>query len=58
MTTTYTIKSGDTLSQIAKAHNTTVENLVKLNKISNPENIKIGQKLRVSNDGSIYIFCK
>lgn len=43
----YTVKKGDTLSGIAKKYNTTTEKLVELNKISNPNRIYAGQKLRV-----------
>jgi lysozyme len=45
--TYYTVKPGDTLSAIAKRYNTTVQNLVKLNNIKNPDLILVGQKLRV-----------
>ena len=37
----YTVKSGDTLSEIAKEKNTSVEKLVELNKIKNPDFIKV-----------------
>ena len=43
----YTVKKGDTLSSIAKAYHTTVNRLVKLNGIKNPNVITVGQKLRV-----------
>lgn len=43
----YTVKSGDTLSAIAAKYKTTVNKLVSLNKIKNPDLIYIGQKLRV-----------
>lgn len=43
----YTIKSGDTLSQIAKAHNTTVEALVKANQIADPNKIIAGNVLKL-----------
>ncbi|MCX8045748.1 MAG: LysM peptidoglycan-binding domain-containing protein [Anoxybacillus gonensis] len=43
----YVVQKGDTLSEIAAKHNTTVEVLQKLNGISNPNLIRIGQKLRV-----------
>jgi len=36
-TTTYTVKAGDTLSEIAETHNTTVEKLAELNNIENTE---------------------
>ena len=45
---TYTVKKGDTLSQIAVTYNTTVANLVKLNDITNPDYIVVGQVLTVS----------
>lgn len=43
----YTVKSGDTLSAIAKKYGTTVNQLVKLNNIKNPNLIYPNQKLRV-----------
>ena len=46
-TTTYTVKSGDTLSAIATKYSTTVDKLVKDNKISNPNLIKVGQKIKI-----------
>lgn len=42
---TYTVKDGDTLSEIAAKYNTTVEKLVKDNDISNPDLIYAGQKI-------------
>ncbi|OKL36989.1 peptidoglycan DD-metalloendopeptidase family protein [Domibacillus mangrovi] len=44
-TMNYIVKAGDTLTAIAKKFKTTVSDLVKLNKIKNPDVIKIGQKL-------------
>ena len=44
---TYVVKSGDTLSKIAKRYNTTVEKLVEINKISNPNLIYIGQTIKI-----------
>lgn len=44
---TYTVKSGDTLSKIARKHGTTVKKLQQLNGISG-SNIQPGQKLKVS----------
>ena len=46
--TTYTVVRGDTLTAIAKKYNTTVSNLVKLNNISDPDYIVVGQVLIVS----------
>lgn len=43
----YTVKAGDTLTDIAKKYNTTVDKLVKLNNIKNANLIYVGQKLRV-----------
>jgi flagellum-specific peptidoglycan hydrolase FlgJ len=43
----YIVQKGDTLTAIAKKYNTTVQNLVKLNNIKNPDLILVGQKLRV-----------
>lgn len=44
----YTVKSGDTLSHLALKYNTTVNDLARLNNISNPNLIYVGQKIRVS----------
>ncbi|CAM5722561.1 MULTISPECIES: peptidoglycan-binding protein [Streptomyces] len=46
-TTTYTVKKGDTLSSIATAHKTTVDALVKLNGLKDPDKLSVGQKLKV-----------
>ena len=43
----YTVKAGDTLSEIAESKKTTVERLVELNKISNPDFIITGQVLEL-----------
>lgn len=43
----HTVKSGDTLSEIAKKYNTSVSQLVAWNKIKNPNLIYPGQKFRV-----------
>lgn len=43
----YTVKKGDTLWNIAKKYNTTVNDIVKLNKIENPDLIYPGQKLLI-----------
>lgn len=44
----YTVRPGDSLSQIARAHNMSLQQLQKLNNISNPNLIHTGQVLRVS----------
>lgn len=43
----YTVKSGDTLSAIAKKYGTTVKQLASWNNIKNTNLINVGQKLRV-----------
>ena len=43
----YTVKSGDTLSAIAKEKNTTVNAIAKKNKISNVNLISVGQVLEI-----------
>jgi flagellum-specific peptidoglycan hydrolase FlgJ len=43
----YIVQKGDTLTAIAKKYNTTVQNLVRLNNIKNPDLIKIGQKIKI-----------
>ncbi|HFI0332095.1 TPA: LysM peptidoglycan-binding domain-containing protein [Streptococcus suis] len=44
---TYTVKSGDTLSEIALTYNTTVEKLAEQNKITNPDFIHVGQAIEL-----------
>ncbi|RJT45063.1 LysM peptidoglycan-binding domain-containing protein [Rahnella woolbedingensis] len=46
--TTYTVKSGDTLSAISKMHSTTINDLVKLNGLPNANVLHIGQVLKLS----------
>lgn len=48
---TYTVKEGDTLSEIAETHNTTVEKLAENNHIDNIHLIYVGQELVV--DGPV-----
>ena len=43
----YTVKSGDTLSGIAKKFGTTVAKLAQLNEIKDPNKIYVGQKIRL-----------
>jgi len=49
-TGTYTVRAGDTLYKIAQAHGTDVSTLVRLNKISDPTQLRIGQVLRLDGD--------
>ncbi len=44
---TYRVRWGDTLSGIARRYGTTVENLVRLNNIQNPNRIYVGQRILV-----------
>lgn len=43
----YTVKSGDNLSSIANRYGTTVQKIINCNKISNPNLIYPGQKIRI-----------
>jgi len=45
VTSSYVVKSGDTLSTVAKAQDTTVAALIEANDISNPDRIYVGQEL-------------
>jgi LysM repeat protein len=49
-TTSYTVKSGDTLTKIAKAHGTSVKALETANGLSTTK-IKVGQKLKIPAKG-------
>ena len=51
-TITYTVKSGDTLSAIAKKYGTTVDAIASLNGISNPNLIYVGQYLVIPTTSS------
>lgn len=56
-TSTYTVRSGDTLSSIAAKFGTSYQALASLNGISNPNLIYVGQVLRVNGSastGSVY----
>lgn len=46
-TVVHTVKSRETLSSIAKKYGTTVNAIVKLNSIKNPNKIYVGQKIKV-----------
>ena len=50
--TTYTVKEGDTLSEIAQRYGTTTERLAEINNISNPNLIYPGQVLKISSNSS------
>ncbi|WP_394405279.1 LysM peptidoglycan-binding domain-containing protein [Streptococcus sp. 20-1249] len=44
----YTVQSGDTLSELAEKHSTTVDSIVSLNKIVSPDLIYVGQILEIN----------
>lgn len=43
--TIYAVQPGDTLWKIAKRYNTTIDSLVKVNEMENPDTLRIGEKL-------------
>lgn len=45
--TVYTVKKGDTLSQIAAKYGTTYQAIAAYNGIKNPNVIRVGQKIRI-----------
>lgn len=45
--TVHTVKSGETLSGIARKYGTTYQQLAAYNKISNPNKISVGQKIKI-----------
>ncbi|MCY8141840.1 GH25 family lysozyme [Bacillus haynesii] len=50
--TVYTVKKGDTLSEIAQKYKTTVKALQSSNNIKDPNKIYVGQKLKISSSAS------
>ncbi|WP_460200874.1 peptidoglycan DD-metalloendopeptidase family protein [Scytonema sp. NUACC21] len=44
---TYEVKPGDTLAEIASSYNTSVSELVKVNNLNNPNQLKINQRLAI-----------
>lgn len=51
--TIYVVQNGDTLWKIAKRYFTTVDNLIKINNIENPDIIKPGEKLIIPGRASL-----
>jgi LysM repeat protein len=49
--TTYTVKSGDRLVDIAKTHKVTTSSIIELNNITNPNLIRVGQELVIMTSG-------
>ncbi|MFC3339208.1 peptidoglycan DD-metalloendopeptidase family protein [Paracandidimonas soli] len=48
----YRVVAGDTLTQIARKHGQSVDSLMRMNNLRNPNNIKVGQVLRVGSASS------
>lgn len=48
---TYRVAKGDTLSKIARQHGQSVNSLMQLNSLRNPNHIRVGQVLRVNGSG-------
>ncbi len=53
---TYTVQRGDTLSEIASRYGTTVQEIVDINNIANPNLIYPGQTLRITTNSTVYGF--
>lgn len=47
----YTVKKGDTMTSIAKSHGVSVEELSKVNKITDPKKLQLGQVLKLPRKG-------
>ncbi|APA84298.1 peptidoglycan DD-metalloendopeptidase family protein [Paraburkholderia sprentiae WSM5005] len=47
----YRVERGDTLSKIARGNRQSVQNIVRWNKLTNPDSIEVGQVLRVTPPG-------
>lgn len=43
----YTIEDGDTLWNIAEQFGTTVNDIIQFNRIKNPDELRIGQRIRI-----------
>ena len=46
----YEVKSGDSLSKIARNFNTNYKELARINKIADPDKIRIGQVLKITDE--------
>lgn len=51
-TTIYTVAPGDTLFTIAQRFDTTVQELMRINELSDPNLVYVGQQLRLTDDGA------
>lgn len=47
------VERGDTLYKLAKKYDTTVQSIVSLNNLSNPDVIIVGERLRIEASGDI-----
>lgn len=47
-----TVRSGDTLTAISKRHDVPIERLVELNRVADPNRIRVGQRLRLEPEAS------
>lgn len=54
----HVVKPGDTLYRIAKEHGTTVEALIALNDLRNPDRLKVGERLLLSGNPLIHVVAK
>ena len=50
----YTVQPGDTLSQIASRYGTTVQELVNINQLANPNLIYPGENLRIATNSTVH----
>lgn len=44
---TYKVRNGDSLGRIARKHRTSISKILALNHLDNPDNLRIGQRLRI-----------
>ncbi len=51
--TTYTLKAGDTLYEVARRNDTSVDALLAANNLDDPRQLRVGQKLRIPGDGGV-----
>lgn len=49
---TYAVRSGDTLTQIAQDHGMSIDDLLRINDIDNPDSIEAGAELRLSENNA------
>ncbi len=54
----YSVKKGDTLSSIASAHGTTWKKLAEYNNLSNPNELKVGQEIRITESSGAAVSSK